>query len=453
MAELRSSDLDAVRDQLGREPTTRFSVVARCPGGHPLVIRNHPIDADGNPFPTLYWLTCPEADRKVAAVESEGWIDRLEIEFSRQLERVHRGYAEERARDAPEAVGWGGVGGTGTGLKCLHAHYAYRLAGGDDPVGAWVAERVEPVHPDERERVAAIDLGTNSIRLVVASPADGGLEELARDMVITRIGAGVDATGRIDDAALARTVDVLVRYCRRARALHASRIRVAATSAVRDASNRDDLEAAVRRVAGAELEVISGETEAGLSFLGATRGLDADSPFLVLDIGGGSTEFVVGIEKPEAAISTQMGSVRLTERHVSNDPPTDGELAAVREEVDRVLGEVEGAVPVREARTLVAVAGTATTLRAIDLDLPIYDPDRIHRSALTRDAAERVLRRLAAMTTPERAAMPVMAPGREDVIVAGATILVEVMRRFGFDEAIVSEADILDGLALEMLGR
>src|SRR5207302_2110360 len=155
--------------------------------------------------------------------------------FADVLPRVHAAYAEERARDVPEARAWGGVGGTRTGVKCLHAHYAFHVAGGSDPVGAWVAERVEPVHR-ERERVAAVDLGTNSIRLLVAEPADdGGLEELARDMVITRIGRGVDRTGRIDAESLARTVHVLERYCRRARALHARRIRVGATSAVRDA--------------------------------------------------------------------------------------------------------------------------------------------------------------------------------------------------------------------------
>jgi exopolyphosphatase / guanosine-5'-triphosphate,3'-diphosphate pyrophosphatase len=452
VTELRSSDLEAVRQQLGREPTTRFAVVARCSLEHPLVIRNHPLDLDGRPFPTLYWLTCPDADRKVAALESEGWIDRLEIEFAWKLERIHRAYAEDRARDVPEARNWGGVGGTRVGLKCLHAHYANHIAGADDAVGAWVAERVEPVH-DEGSRVAAVDLGTNSIRLIVAEPDDdGGLRELARDMYITRIGEGVDRTGRIDDDALARTVGVLARYTRRARALHAARIRVAATSAVRDASNREELEAAVRGHAGSELEVLGGEQEGALSFVGATRGLDAEPPFLVLDIGGGSTEFVVGAGSPDAAISTQMGSVRLTERHVSHDPPTEPELAALRESVAAVLDDVEAAVPVHTARTLVAVAGTATTVRAIDLELDRYDPDRIHRSRLSRRAAETVLDRLAGMTTPERAALPVMAPGREDVIVAGGTILVEVMRRWDFAEAVVSETDILDGLALELLG-
>jgi exopolyphosphatase/guanosine-5'-triphosphate,3'-diphosphate pyrophosphatase len=447
MAELRSSDLDAVRAQLGREPTTRFSVVARCSPGHPLVIRNHPLDAEGHPFPTLYWLTCEEAVRRVARLESEGWIDRVEAEAAGVLEKIHARYAEDRARDLPEARDWGGVGGTRRGLKCLHAHYANHLAGGDDPVGAWVAQRVEPVH-EERSRVAAVDLGTNSIRLLVA---EEGMRELARDMVITRIGKGVDRTGRIDPQALQRTVAVLRRYCRRARALHAERVRVGATSAVRDAANRKDLEEAVLRHAGSELEVITGEQEAGLSFLGATRGLQAEPPFLVLDIGGGSTEFVVGSEKPEAAISTQMGSVRLTERLVSHDPPTGTERRALREAIGPFLHEVRRAVPVAETRTLVAVAGTATTVQAISMDLERYDPDEIHRSRLPRQAAEAVLERLAAMTTAERGALPVMAPGREDVIVAGATILVEVMRRLGFDQAVVSETDILDGLAIEML--
>ena len=160
-----------------------------------------------------------------------------------------------------------------------------------------------------------------------------------------------------------------------------------------------------------------------------------------------------GFVEPEAAISTQMGSVRLTERHVSHDPPTEAERTAVREAVSAVLDDVERALPVRDARTLVAVAGTAMTVRAIDLDLGFYDPERIHRSKLELAQAEAVLERLARMTTAERAALPVMAPGREDVIVAGATILVEVMGRWGFEGAIVSETDILDGLALEMLER
>lgn len=465
--ELRAADLTVVGEQLGRVPTTAFVVVCRCTGGHPLVIRNAPLDAEDHPFPTTYWLTCPTATKAVSRIESEGWIsvlnDRVQDDesFDEALQAAHRAYAEDRATDLPEARAWGGVGGTRTGVKCLHAHYAYHLAGGQDPVGAWVAARVEPVHAEARAgRVAAIDQGTNSCRLLVLEPGAGPDDpptELARDMVITRLGEGVDRTGRLDPEAVARTLEVIARYCRRARALGAERIRVAATSAVRDASNREAFVAAVRDLAGAEPEIITGEREAGLSFLGATHGLDTDSvpgPYLVQDIGGGSTEFVVGSEPGRAkhAISMQMGSVRLTERLVRADPPTRADLAALEREVDRVLDDVERAVPIGEARTLVAVAGTATTLQAIVLGLDRYDPDRIHRTWLSRDDVQRVLGELAAMTHAERAAIPVMVPGRGDVIVAGAVILAEVMRRFGFDRALVSETDILDGLAFESLG-
>jgi exopolyphosphatase/guanosine-5'-triphosphate,3'-diphosphate pyrophosphatase len=460
VGELRGSDLVTVSDQLGREPTTPFTVVARCPDGHPLVIRNEPVDAGGKPFPTLFWLTCPAASKAVSRLESEGWISRLnerlaeDPDLSASLERAHDEYAKERARGHPGVEAFGGVGGTRTGVKCLHAHYANHLAGGDDPVGRWTAERIEPVHDERPGRVAAIDQGTNSIRLLVAEPeGDGGFRELARDMVITRLGQGVDRTGTIALEALERTVGVLARYCRRARALHADRIRVAATAAVRDASNRDDFGRAVLEHAGSGLEVLSGEEEAALSFLGATRGLDAPGPFLVLDIGGGSTEFVVGTDAPAVATSVQMGSVRLTERFVRNDPPTADEVDAMRSFVGERLDEVASAVPVGDARTLVAVAGTSTTVKAIALGLPRYDPEAIHRTRLAPAEGERVLQQLAEMTTAERASLPVMAPGRADVIVAGAVILVEVMRRFAFEDALVSETDILDGLALEMLAE
>ena len=172
----------------------------------------------------------------------------------------------------------------------------------------------------------------------------------------------------------------------------------------------------------------------------------------MLDIGGGSTEFVLGSERPSAAVSTQMGSVRLTERFVLSDPPEANELDRMRAVVGELLDGVERAMSARDAHTFVAVAGTSTTVQAIGLGLTFYDPERIHRTRLSRDEAARVAAQLAAMTTAERAALPVMAPGRADVIVAGSVILVEVMGRFGFDEAIVSETDILDGLVLEMLG-
>jgi exopolyphosphatase / guanosine-5'-triphosphate,3'-diphosphate pyrophosphatase len=436
--------------------------VARCGPGHPLVIRNHPIDQDGNPFPTLFWLTCPEAVKAVSRLESAGWIKRLgdEVEVDPDLRtglrRAHEEYARARGDLVPGAERWGGVGGTARGIKCLHAHYAYHLAGGPDPIGTWVAGAIgeESLHYEKpARRGAAIDLGTNSIRLLVGRLARGGeqIQDLARDMVITRIGQGVDRTGRIAAEALARTLRVLERYCRQARALRAERIHLAATSAVRDASNRQDLADAVLLLTGEPMEVLTGEDEAALSFVGATRGLDYPAPYLVLDIGGGSTEFAVGGGEPKASISTNMGSVRLTERLVHHDPPSFDELEALERTIGDELSYVEDRVPVHDAQTLIAVAGTATTVQAIALGLPEYDPERLHRSVLFRDEAERVFRLLADMTTEERRALPVMAPGREDVIPAGAAILTSVMRRWGFRDALVSETDILDGIAYRML--
>jgi exopolyphosphatase / guanosine-5'-triphosphate,3'-diphosphate pyrophosphatase len=458
VGELRGSDLITVRAQLGREPTVPFTVMARCPGGHPLVIRNDPVDADAPPFPTLFWLTCPTAVKAVSRLESEGAIarfnERAEVDpgFARALAAAHEEYAAERGRRLPAARDWGGVAGTRIGVKCLHAHYANHLAGGDDPVGAWVAGEIEPIHEERPGRVAAIDQGTNSVRLLVVEPDDeGGVRELARDMVITRLGEGVDETGRIAPEALWRTVSQLATFCRRAHALHAGRIRVGATSAVRDAANRDEFERAVRERARVNLEIVGGEQEAALSFLGATRGQELPGPFLVLDIGGGSTEFVVGDARPEAAISTQMGSVRLTERFVTTDPPMPEELEAMAAAIEIVLDGVETSVPVGRARTFVAVAGTATTVQAISLGLPFDDPERIHRTWLSLGEVERILGELSRMTTTERAALPVMAPGRADVIVSGVLVLSRSMRRFGFEQALVSETDILDGLAFEML--
>ena len=467
MTVLSAADRDTVAGQLGREPTTEFEVAARCvePGGassHPLVIRNHPVDPDGNPFPTRFWLTCPEAVKAVSRVESTGEIGRLnerfehDPEFRAEVERAHAASARERGEAHGPAAGWGGVGGTRSGVKCLHAHYANHLAGGDDPIGRMIAERVEPVHPDEPRdgRVAAYDLGTNTVRLLVAHPSpDGSLVDVARDSVVVRLGRGVDESGRIADESLERTLEVLGRFGRKALALGATRGRLGATSAVRDAENRDELARGIREATGVEMEVISGEEEAGLSFLGATRGLDRPRPFLVMDIGGGSTEFVLGDDEPRDAVSVQMGSVRLTERARPGDPAGEDDLERLGREADRVLAGVLDEVPVREARTFVAVAGTATTVQATALGLDTYDPDRIHHSTLTAEDAERALERLAEMTNDERVALPFMLAGRADVIVAGAAILVRAMRVLGFDEAVISETDILDGLAFGMLDQ
>jgi exopolyphosphatase / guanosine-5'-triphosphate,3'-diphosphate pyrophosphatase len=463
--ELRASDLQAVREQLGREPTVPFSVAARCTVGHPLVIRNDPVDADGDPFPTTYWLTCPEAVRRVSTLESEGRIARLNERydvdegFRRVIDAAHAAYAAERGALAAGAEEWGGVGGTRKKIKCLHAHYAFHLAGGDDPAGRETAAEVDPqLHGGiPSGRIGAIDQGTNSTRLLVLEPRpDGEPLEVCRDMVITRLGQGVDETGRLAPSAIDRAAGAIGRFARRARAQHVGdRLRIGATSAVRDAADGEAFLRRVRELVGVDPELIDGAREASLSFLGGTRGLDAAAgPFLLVDVGGGSTELVFGREPgvAERSISTQIGSVRLTERVGPADPPTDADLTAFRAGAIAELEAAEAHVPVGDARTFVAVAGTATTLQACALGLGRYDPDLVHRSTLTRSAAERTLRELAAMTNAERAAIPVMPRGRGDVIVAGATILVEAMRRFAFEEALVSETDILDGLALDFLG-
>jgi len=463
--EHRASDVDAVREQLGRDPTTRFEVVARCPVGHPLVIRNEPLDEHGEPFPTTFWLTCPDAVRAVSRVEAGGEIGRLnerydaDRDFAAAVDRAHAEAAEERGRLLAAAREWGGVGGTRRGIKCLHAHFANHLAGGDDVVGAAVADAVEPIHPAQvpGERIAVVDQGTHSCRLLVVERAsDGTLIELANDMVITALGTGVDASGALDPAAVARNERVFARYVRRARALGAATVHVTATSAVRDATNPELYIASVLRHVDTAPRVIDGTEEARLSFLGGTYGLPSeDGPFLLLDIGGGSTEFVVGREpgRAEQRVSTQMGSVRMTERAISTDPAEPGELETLRRLIADRLDEAEVAVPeIHTARTFVAVSGTATTFQAIALGLDRDDPDRIQRTWIALPDAERVLDDLCRMTAAERSALPVMAPGRGDVIVAGGAILVGTMRRFGIQRALVSETDILWGLAYDALG-
>ena len=297
--------------------------------------------------------------------------------------------------------------------------------------------------------LAAIDVGTNSVRLYVADASGVTPVQLDRDLVITRLGEGVDRSGRLGAEPLRRTVAAVADYHRRATALGAERIRIAATSAVRDASNRDEFLAAVREATGSDGEVLTGDEEARLSFLGATAELSDGAPFLVLDIGGGSTEFVVGDRVVDKAISLDVGSVRLTERHVRHDPPVVMEIESLRGEADAAAAEAKRVVG-GSARTLVGVAGTITTVAAAALNLSGYDRDAIHHARLTASRVRSVAARLAAMTSEERRSLPAMPRGREDVIVAGGEILLAVMDGFRFGDVLVSEADILDGLVLEM---
>jgi len=295
-------------------------------------------------------------------------------------------------------------------------------------------------------RVAAIDCGTNSIRLLVADldPDTGELHELDRRMTIVRLGQGVDRTGRLAPEALERTFAACREYASVIAAHGATRLRFVATSASRDAENRDEFTAGVRAILGVEPEVVSGDEEAELSFTGATRELlgstELRPPYLVFDLGGGSTEFVLGTDRVEAARSVDIGCVRMTERHGED-------TLAMRADIKRALDLAAETVPLTGAATLVGLAGTVTTVAAIALELPTYDWAAIHHSRIPLERVREVTTMLLAASHEERAAIPVMHPGRVDVIGAGALVLLAVMERTGAAELVVSEHDILDGIA------
>lgn len=311
------------------------------------------------------------------------------------------------------------------------------------------------------QRVAAIDIGTNSTRLLVAEPGGGAapLRTVERLMRITRLGQGVDRTGALAEAAVDRTVEVLRAYRSAMDALEvpAGRVRMTATAAARDAANRDRFFDAAEAAVGVRPELLSGDEEAQVSFAGATADLDpALGPFLVFDLGGGSTEFVfgtTGVEgRIEASLSIDVGCVRLTERFLESDPPAPEELTAAISYTDAWLDDVLREIPqVGEARTVIGLAGTVSTVAAVEQGLATYDRDAIHHFALTKEAAEDVFRTLATEPRADRIHNPGLEEARADVIVGGCCALVAIMRRLGLEEILASEADILDGLALSLL--
>ncbi|MFI9262431.1 exopolyphosphatase [Streptomyces sioyaensis] len=313
------------------------------------------------------------------------------------------------------------------------------------------------------KRVAAIDCGTNSIRLLVADadPETGELKDLDRRMQIVRLGQGVDRTGRLAPEALERTFAACREYAAVIKGLGAEQVRFVATSASRDAENREDFVRGVVDILGVEPEVITGDQEAEFSYTGATKELigrtDLAQPFLVVDIGGGSTEFVLGDGSVRAARSVDVGCVRMTERHLVHegeisDPPTAGQISAIKADVAAALDRAEETVPLREAATLVGLAGSVTTVAAIALGLESYDSEAIHHSRLSLAQVREITLRLLSSTHAERAAIPVMHPGRVDVIAAGALVLLSIMERMGAEEVVVSEHDILDGIAWSIAG-
>ena len=476
---LGESDRDAVTRLLGREPAGAFAIVVRRPGGSPAVIENAPLLDDGRPMPTRYWLLDAAVREAVSRLEAAGGVRRAAAAVPPEdVAAAHARHAAERDRAVPPGHTGprptGGVGGTRRGVKCLHAHLAWYLAGGDDPVGAWTAGELGVSRDDfvlegsgpvagtrgGRPPVAAVDCGTNSTRLIVVAADHTVLE---REMRITRLGEGVDATGVLAAAAIDRTLRVLRDYRTTMDERAVGRTRVVATSAARDARNTRDFMDPAAAIMRVRPEVLSGDEEGRLSFDGATAHLPPDPArrgdrVLVVDIGGGSTELVAGYPPGDArhdrpaTQSVDIGCVRVTERFLRHDPPLPDELAAARAEVARELAAARAAMPVLDPDgLLVGLAGTVSTLAAVQLGIAEYDRVRIHHAVLGRDDVERWLHTLATEPAKERLAHPGMVEGREDIIVAGAIILAEVMAAFGRGTCLVSEDDILDGLAADLL--
>ena len=297
-------------------------------------------------------------------------------------------------------------------------------------------------------RVAAIDCGTNSIRLLIADVDGNNFREVSRDMEIVRLGQGVDKTGHFNPDAISRTLKAVEKFADEIAKRGVNKIRFCATSATRDATNRELFIDGVRERLGVTPEVISGDEEARLSFLGATKELaDYLAPFLVIDIGGGSTEFVLGLRSVDAAKSVNIGCVRMSERHFANDPATKEEIEAARKDIQNAIHEAAKIVDIRRAKSLIAVAGTATTVAAAALELTTYDRYAIHLSRISAEKTHRVSEMFLRMTRDERATLGFMHPGRVDVIGAGSLVLSEIVKATGADEFIASESDILDGMA------
>jgi exopolyphosphatase/guanosine-5'-triphosphate,3'-diphosphate pyrophosphatase len=300
-------------------------------------------------------------------------------------------------------------------------------------------------------RVAAIDCGTNSIRLLIADIDGNNFREIVRDMEIVRLGQGVDQTGQFHPDAIARTLAAVDKFAAEIAKRGVEKIRFCATSATRDATNRHLFVDGVRERLGIELEVISGDEEAALSFAGAIKDLDpSNGPFLVVDIGGGSTEFVFGTATVEAARSVNIGCVRMSERHFASDPATPEQIEAARADIQAAIAQAAAVVPITKAKTLVAVAGTATTVAAAALDLPEYDRYAIHLSRISAQQTHDAATMFATKTREQRISLGYMHPGRVDVIAAGSLVLSEIMKATGATEFVASESDILDGMAFSL---
>ena len=448
-------DVAAIETMLGRPLAGRCAVVVRRAGA-PVVIENEPHLRDGTPMPTLYWLVDPALHEAVSRLESEGGVHRFEeMVDPSALAACHDDYARRRGARVVRGdlvAPSGGVGGTRTGVKCLHAHLANTLAGHVDPVGEIVAGLVDVAGCVIVEVVAALDCGSNSTRLLVAGVAG----TLHRDSRITRLSEGVDATGALTGPALARSYAVLEDYRRVMDEHGVTRGLLVATSAVRDAVNGAEFLEGARSRVGVDAAILSGAQEAAYSFAGATADL-AESALatLVLDVGGGSSEIALATDEGLVSYSMQLGCVRVTERALGAGVVTASREAAARAmiaaEIDRAFAAEAAFARAVGAVRMVGLAGTVATLAQLDARLAVYDREVVHHRVLSRACVREWRERLAGETPEERMAHPGMVRGREDVLVAGLYVIEAVMERFGADELLSSESDILDGIVASLL--
>jgi len=407
----------------------------------------------------------------IGTLESEGVMREMEARLQTdpalalQYQQAHEHYLARREElgHVDEIAGIS-AGGMPDRVKCLHVLAAHALAAGPgvNPFGDEVLALVGQYWQRNScagGPVAAIDCGTNSIRILIADiDTDGKLIELVREMRIVRLGEGVDKTGEFSPAALERTFSACEEYRTLIDAHGVKSVRFVATSASRDVSNRAAFIEGVHQRLGVIPEVITGTEEAELSFLGAVRGLtNLESSVLVVDIGGGSTEFVLGDLTDDVqiqnSVSMNIGCVRMTERHLAADPPSQEQIAAVEADIASAFDEAARSVDFSLAKTVVGVAGTVTTVSAMAMDLQRYEPEIIHGSTLTSAQVEELTQRLLAMTRAQRAALPFMHEGRVDVIGGGALILRELARRTSPISIRVSEYDILDGIVYRLAHR
>ena len=475
---MHDGDLSAVERQIGRTPRGALDVSYRCPCGDPAVVTTAPRLDDGTPFPTTYYVTCPRLTSAIGTLEGEGRMREMEGRLAvddalrGQYLGAHERYLAERRHlgEVPEIDGIS-AGGMPRRVKCLHVLVGQALANGpgvkcstpsDRGGSRWHAvsatRRVRKTQPVTR--YGAIDCGTNALRLLVADVIDGELREITREMRTVRLGEGVDATGEFAPAALERTFAALDEYAGMIDDLDVSALRIVATSASRDVRNADEMIDGFQRRVGVVPQVIDGLAEARLSYAGAVRGLPdgvGDFPVLVADIGGGSTEFIRGsgprVDLIESCTSIDIGCVRMTERCLHSDPPTDDEIRDATGVVDAELDRAFRDVSVDSIRGFIGLAGSVTTVAALAHGLASYDAQQIHGSVTTRDQVEEVTDSLLKMSRTQRAALPVMHPGRVDVIGGGALVLRQILSRLPVSCVVASDTDILDGIVYSLAAQ